>query len=378
MSVAREWVGAGSLERLPEILAAHQATRVLLVTGKASFAGSGAQGALDRHLAGIEVRRFCDFRVNPRVEDVRRGVEVLRDCTPDVVVAVGGGSAMDMAKLVNVLGAQAADPLEIVEGGEPIEQGGVPLVAIATTAGSGSEVTHFAVVYSGDTKYSVAHESVRPDYAIVDPRLTHTMTPRLTAACGFDALSQAIESYWAVAATQASQEHAAAAIRLVLRALADAVNRPDPDSRARMAEGAYRAGKAIDVSKTTGAHALSYPLTMHFGVAHGHAVALSLGKFFLFNAEAQDAALNDERGPDHVEAKMRELWALLGRESPGECHDMWYHLMAEVGLETSLEAVGVRSTADRDLVLAGVNPERLGNNPVKVDAASLRTLVESL
>ncbi len=136
MSVAREWVGAGSLERLPEILAGHQATRVLLVTGKASFAGSGAQGALDRYLAGIEVRRFCDFRVNPRVEDVRRGVEVLRDCTPDVVVAVGGGSAMDMAKLLNVLGAQAADPLEIVEGGEPIERGGVPLVAIPTTAGS--------------------------------------------------------------------------------------------------------------------------------------------------------------------------------------------------------------------------------------------------
>lgn len=361
MSVAREWVGAGSLERLPEILAGHQATRVLLVTGKASFAGSGAEEALDRYLEGIEVHHLCDFRVNPRVEDVRRGVELLRDCTPDVVVAVGGGSAMDMAKLVNVLGAQAADPLEIVEGGEPIEQGGVPLVAIPTTAGSGSEVTHFAVVYLGDIKYSVAHESVRPDYAIVDPRLTHAMTPRLTAACGFDALSQAIESYWAVGATQASQEHAAAAIRLILGTLADAVNRPDPDSRARMAEGAYRAGKAIDVSKTTGAHALSYPLTIHFGVAHGHAVALSLGKFFLFNAQ-----------------KMRELCALLGRESPGECHDMWYDLMAEVGLETSLEAVGVRSTADRDLVLAGVNPERLGNNPVKVDAASLRTLVESL
>ena len=378
MSPVEELVGEGSLSRLRELLEERGARTVLLVTGKGSFEASGAQAALEPYLAGADVRRFCDFQNNPRVEDVRRGIAIAREETPDLVVAVGGGSVMDMAKLINVLAPFEGDARDLIESKRPLQGKSAPLVAIPTTAGSGSEVTHFAVVYAGKTKYSVATDCIRPDHALVDPQLTYAMPPRLTATCGFDALSQAVESYWAVGSNVSSQHHAAAAIRLILGSLRKAVHAPDPVSRAQMAEGAYRAGKAIDISKTTGAHALSYPLTASFGIPHGHAVALTVGRFFMVNSQLDRVELNEPRGRHYLEAALSDLYQLMGCRCAEECCAMWYELMADVGIETSLEALGVRSAPDKSRIVAGVNTERLDNNPVKLNEHDLLTLVGGL
>ena len=378
MSPVEELVGEGSLSRLGELLEDYGAGTVLLVTGKDSFEASGAQAALQPYLTGTDVHRFWDFESNPRIEDVRRGIVISRERAPDLVVAVGGGSVMDMAKLISVLAPSEADVLDLIKGKQSLQGRGAPLVAIPTTSGSGSEVTHFAVVYDGKTKYSVASDSIRPDHALVAPQLTYAMPPRLTATCGFDALSQAVESYWAVGSNEASQHHAALAIRLILGSLRNAVLTPDPDSRAQMAEGAHRAGKAIDISKTTGPHALSYPLTSSFGVPHGHAVALTLGRFFIVNSQLDGVELNESRGRHYLEATLRNLYELMGCGCAEECCDMWYELMANVGIETSLEAVGVLDEADRSLIVAGVNTERLGNNPIKLNKIDLCDLMEDL
>src|SRR5262249_51347864 len=155
----------------------------------------------------------------------------------------------------------ARTPEGVVADGLPLLNRGLPLVAIPTTAGSGSEATPFAVLYVGHVKHSIAGPAMLPDVAIVDPSLTDSMSPALTAVTGMDAFSQAVESYWCIHSTERSKAYARRAIALVLEHLEVAVTAPREENRRAMSKAAHLAGRAIAITKTTGAHALSYPLT---------------------------------------------------------------------------------------------------------------------
>jgi alcohol dehydrogenase class IV len=375
MSSPRVSFGLGSLAEVGESLARARAAKVLLVTGAGSFAASGAARALAPMLAGLEVRRFHEFKPNPILADLERGVGAFRSLEPDVVIAVGGGSAIDVAKAVNVFAAQTSPPADILRQPSLVRARPRPLVAVPTTAGTGSEATHFATLYADGVKHSFAHEWLRPDHAIVDPALTFSMPPRLTAVTGLDALSQAIESYWSVGATGESQALAAEAVALLWPALKRAVRAPDVAARTAMARGAHLAGRAIDISRTTAPHALSYALTIRHGVAHGHAVALTLGAFFEHNAQAQD--VNDPRGAGYVGRTMAELCGRLGCRTPAEAARAWHDLLESLEVETDLRSLGVEADAIEGLV-AAVNAERLANHPVRITPAFLGGLLRRL
>src|SRR3712207_9423070 len=131
-------------------------------------------------------------------------------------MGVGGGTALDIAKSVRLLAAQGSDPRRCVTGAEPITARGVPLIAVPTTAGSGSEATQFAVVYIDGVKHSLDHPWVRPDYSVVDPALSLGLPAAIAASTGMDALAHAIESYWSVRSTDESRRYAADAISLAM------------------------------------------------------------------------------------------------------------------------------------------------------------------
>ena len=371
------FLGEGSLGRVADLLGRLQARRVLVVTGRESYSLSGAERTLSPMLRGFDVARFHEFETNPILPDVERGVHLCRDVRPDVVIAVGGGSVIDMAKAINVLAVQDGPPADVLSHAAPIRRRGRPMIAVPTTAGSGSEATHFATIYVGAVKHSLAHGSLLPDYAIVDPRLTSALPPALTAITGLDALAQAIESYWAVAATSGSQALAAEAIDRMWKTLHVAVAAPSPAARADMALGAHLAGRAIDVSRTTAAHAISYPLTKRYGVPHGHAVALTLAAWFEHNAKAARASVHDPRGPGYVERTMSELCSRLGCTTPAAAAAAWRNLVRSVGLATDLRGTGVSLDAVEGLV-EEVNAERLGNHPVQVTRADLREMLTAL
>ena len=371
--------GAGAVSRLPRLLGRLGARRVLLVTGRSSFDRCGAADALSPALHGRDVTaRFCEFSENPKIEDVLRGIEVFRAAPPDAVVAVGGGSALDMAKLVNVLSQQDADPIEIVLGLAPIRKPGRPLIAVPTTSGSGSEATHFAVVYVDRAKYSVAAPALRPDGAVVDPALTASLSPALTAVTGMDAFSQAVESFWSVNSTAESKGLARRAIVLVLQHLPAAVHAPTPAARRGMSKAAHLAGRAIDVTKTTGAHAMSYPLTSYFGVPHGHAVAITLGRWLLYNSQTTDEDVVDPRGAQYVRATIAELVRMIGCPDPHSASSRIEDLAASVGLVTRLGALGITAAEALEIIVPNVNVERIVNNPRAMDTAGLRRLVEAV
>lgn len=360
-----EFVGSGSVGRLGEVLTRFGARRVLLVTGRGSWTSSGAASAVMPFLDGIETRRFSAFDVNPKLEQARAGLALHDAIAPDVVLAVGGGSVIDMAKAITFLAAQARDQAEvIVRGGGERSGQPVPLVAVPTTAGTGSEATHFAVVYIGDDKFSLADPRVRPAAAIVDAGLIGSAPRRVAACAALDALAQATESLWAVASTEESRRHAEQALAIGLPAAVTAVVERDPAAIEAMARASNLAGKAIDISKTTAAHAFSYPITARHAVPHGHAVALTLGHFMVINAEADAARLNGAGGEAHREAVFERLCALYGRDHARGCRERWTDLVGALGLETDPARLGIRSAEDRRRIVSNVNLERLGNNPI--------------
>ena len=183
---------------------------ILLVSGKKSYELCGAREKLNAALKEHRVVHFSDFRANPRLEDLKAGLSLLEGEDISQIIAVGGGSVMDMAKLLRATVNTSADPEKIILGEEPLGNHSCPeLSAVPTTSGSGSESTHFAVVYIEGTKYSLAHESLLPDKVILDPTLTMSSSPYQTACSGLDALAQAVESYWNVFATAESRDFAA-------------------------------------------------------------------------------------------------------------------------------------------------------------------------
>jgi alcohol dehydrogenase len=303
----QEIEGRGAIAELPAYLQEVGAGSVLLVTGKGSYAQSGAEGQLTRLLAGFSCGRFSDFETNPKVDDVLRGLQALRAGRYEAIVGVGGGSALDMAKLIRIFAEQEGDPVSYIKGEREVVIRGRPLVLAPTTAGSGSEATPFAVVYVDGVKHSVDHKHIEADCSIVDADLTSTLPPSVTACSGMDALCQAVESYWNIRSTPESKTLALQALRLTITDLPDAVLQPDSDVRERMARAAHLAGKAIAITRTTAPHALSYFMTSCFGIPHGHAVGLTLGKVLLHNHGVTGNDCTDPRGAGYVRETVEEL-----------------------------------------------------------------------
>jgi alcohol dehydrogenase len=366
--------GPGSVDELPRLVGELGARRVLLVCGRRSFEASGAAAVLPELEARAEVHRFSDYSPNTDVEDVHAGLAALRASDPDVVVAVGGGSAMDLAKLLCAFDG-TSDITAAIEAGDRVTARRRALVLAPTTSGSGSEATHFAVVYVGQHKHSIAGPAMLPDRVILDPELSRTGSDQQRAASGIDAVCQAIESLWATGGTDESRDLARRALPLLLPSLSRFVEDPTPDLAAAMCLGSHLAGRAINISKTTAAHALSYGLTMRHGIAHGHAVALTLGAFIEAHAAAPATRLQPAVDPSLHQACMHAVLASLDAEDGAAARARFEALVVATGLETRLRPLGVETAEERRILAGSVNVERLGNNPVVFDEAALEAIL---
>jgi alcohol dehydrogenase class IV len=371
----QEYFGNNSLEQLKTVLEKLAPGKIFLVVGQQSFASSGAEKALKKILAGYQVTTFSDFGSPPELNGVRKGITSLKQSEADVVIAVGGGRVIDTAKLINILAVHQGEPKSYLIKEKRITKKGRPLIAVPTTSGSGSDATHFAVIYVDKVKYSLAHDYILPDVSIYDPQLTASASPYQTSASGFDALSQAIESYWSVNSTAESQAYAQEAISLVLEHLVMAVKKPTPLARLKMAQAAHLAGKAINLTKTTAAHAISYPFTARYGVSHGHAVGLTLGNLYWHNSRAVDADVVDKRGVEHVRQTFAQLNALLNCADAQAARRKLYDLMSQIGLASRLPEVGVKTDQDVQIIMDNVDLERLQNNPRAISRPALKAIV---
>ena len=252
------------------------------------------------------------------------------------------------------------------------------MVAIPTTAGTGSEVTHFAVAYIDGIKVSVAHKSLVPKYAIIDPTYTYGSPPYLTACCAFDALCQAIESYWAINATEESKQYAKQAIILIKNNIIAAIQKNCFEARDKLSEGSFLAGKAINISKTSAPHALSYSLTSKFNIPHGHAVALTLGYFFEINNDKKfQQNISNEIKLDEHKKNLKDIKYYLGWEHKTNFNQEWSKLMIKCGLESKIKNT-MKSIDILNNLSEEVNAERLSNHPINISKKMIFDVYKNL
>jgi alcohol dehydrogenase class IV len=374
------WYGDAAVRRVPSLVAGlvggFGAGRVLLVCGRSSFEASGAAAILPELRRTAQLVRWSQFAPNPDATDLRAGLRIAHRFRPDLVLGVGGGSVMDMAKLLCGFDGLTGRPQlrQAIRAGRPVTARRPGLVLVPTTSGSGSEATHFAVVYIGDEKFSVAGPALRPDAVVLDPSLSRSGSAYQRATSGIDAVCQAVESLWAVGATDASRRWARWALSLLLPAIEPYVHGPAAGPARAMAIGSHLAGRAIDLSKTTAAHALSYPITKRYSVAHGHAVALTMGGFIEAHGAADPARLRPPVLPADLAIALDTVVAAFGAVDPADAGRRFRALAQRLGLsmrpaDLGIDVDGLRSVA------AGVNAVRLGNNPIVYSEDELATLL---
>lgn len=316
---------------------------------------------------GTEMIGFRDFQPNPLYENVQTGVKLFREEACDAIIAVGGGSAMDVAKCIKLYSNLSGDGENGSWLNAEVIPNSIPFLAMPTTAGTGSEATRYAVIYYGGKKQSVTSESLIPDTILMDPNCLKTLPPYQKKATMMDALCHAIESFWSVNSTDESKEYSREAIQGVMQSM-DGYLANSEGGRAGMLRAANTAGKAINITQTTAGHAMCYKITSLFKSAHGHAAILCDRVLLPWMVENTDKCI-DPRGEEYLKKTLDEIGVAMG------CEDARTGAEKLVEIFDSLELEVPTATAQQfEELKTSVNPVRLKNHPIALDTDTIDML----
>ncbi len=360
---------SGVLDQIGVYASSWNCCRALIVSDLGIVATGHPQRAIQYlQQAGIQTQLFTDVHENPTTDDVQRGVEIAKQFQPDLLIGLGGGSSMDCAKGINFLycgGGQMQDYWGI---GKATEQM-LPMIAIPTTAGTGSETQSFALISDAKThtKMACGDKKATCKLAILDPELTLTQPAHVTALTGIDALAHAVETYVTTKRTEISIDYSRRAWELLsvnfIKVIDDS---NDLEARSAMQLGACLAGLAIENSMLGAAHALANPLTAHFDVVHGQAVASMLPHIIRFNAQS-------------MESQYSQL-ASATNAVPGNDSEALATFITEIiqhsGLATRLEPQGVNADQLPMLAADAAKQWTARFNPRTVEVEDLLTLYQ--
>ena len=353
MSVTYQKVfrGRGSLSRIPQMMSKFSVSKPLIV-------GSGLlTGKLLKKVPSLLTAPvFDDYHPNPDFEDAVKGVGIFHTHQCDGIISIGGGSAIDTAKAIKAL-LFTESQKSALEGRFP-EHMPIPHIALPATAGTGAEATQNAVIYVENRKASLSHPALRPDGVVLDADLLETLPLYHRKSSALDALCQGIESYWCTSATEDSRIHAYLAILGVLDNL-KAYLAGDPHAAEEMLDASYQSGKAIQLTRTTAAHAMSYQLTKTMGYAHGHACMLTLPTLW--------EAAEKEEG-------MTNILTDLSRKMRLGNSQMVPKLLRGILIDLDMEIPSMPSEEILDMLSDSVNTERLSNHPVKMTSKDVKDI----
>lgn len=283
--------GSGKRAEIEKYIDETGGTRGVLVCS-ASVAKRGVANEFIKNSGGKIKEIFTDIRPNPTTDNVDSCAELMRSCNADFAVALGGGSPMDCCKAAAAIARGSGKIAEYHTGGRPVNAAeAIPMIAFPTTSGTASEVTNISVLTdtAKGLKAPMNDPAMYPKIAIIDPELTLSVPPAVTASTGLDVLSHAIESYWSTLNQPLCSACSVYAAKLVFKYIEKAYNEPNNlEAREKMAQASITAGVAFSHPRTTGSHACSFPLTNLYGVPHGEACAFTLDYFVKFNADNAD------------------------------------------------------------------------------------------
>jgi alcohol dehydrogenase len=368
--------GSGTIARLGELAGELGARRALVVSDPGVVAAGHTQHGLDAlQRAGIDAHLFSDVHQNPTTTDVDNGVRLARRYDPEIIIGLGGGSSMDCAKGINFVhsnGGRMQDYWGVGKALRPM----LPMVAVPTTAGTGSETQSFALISDAETRVKMACGDKKASFriALLDPELTLTQPPQITALTGIDALAHALETYVTTRRNWISLLYSREAWRLLSACLPQVLDDPtNLDARAGMQLGACLSGLAIENSMLGATHALANPLTASHDIVHGQAIGTMLPHVIRFNGQ-------------QCAGWYAELWALCpaggsGSVAPEEAVERLAQFVAalvlEAGLAPTLAQLGIPRSSLPTLATAATEQWTGNFNPRPLSQRDLQGLYEA-
>lgn len=314
---------------------------------------------------------FSDFTPNPLYEQVCNGIELLKTSNCDTILAVGGGSAIDVAKCIKLAvlaeeGNAAIIP-PLVSTRVACDGAKLPFIAIPTTAGTGSESTHNAVMYYEGAKQTVTNDGVLPDYAVLEPTVLKTLPLYQKKCTMMDALCQGIESWWSVNSTEESYEYSRKTIELIMANWRKYIFENDDEAARLIMLAANYGGRAINITQTTAAHAFSYKITSLYKLPHGHAVAVCLPVIWEYMIGHMEKCI-DSRGQEYLSSIFSKIAHSMGSENPKDAIVLFREMMVDMEMKN---LVAGNRKDEIEVLSHSVNPVRLKNNPVELDETAI-------
>lgn len=361
--------GNGKLDTLPSLIEKFGFQNGLLISTSSIVANGTAQRILDQSNGKLKAI-FSDIQPNPTIGNTDACANLIRDKKYEFAVAIGGGSVLDCAKVACFIASTNDTTSDYFYKKKTIAHKGIPLIAIPTTSGTASEITSVSVLtdVEKNIKAPLANNFLYPAYALIDPELTISCPPHVTAASGIDILAHALEAYYGKKHqpyTDLAAEHAA---KLVFDYLLQAYREPDSlEIRSKLSEASVAAGLAFNLTQTAAAHACSYPLTQDFGIPHGEACAFTLAAFWRLNSEDSEEGI-----------RLEKFSKRLGFENSQALADEIDYIKKEMGLRTTLEEVEVTSESLLDELVANSFAPNMQNNPVNITPEKLKEIYSSL
>ena len=377
LNAGRIVAGPDSIEQIADIVKDYGASRVLIISDK----GVARAGLIERpkallEAAGIAVTILDDTPPEPEVEQANAIFNAAKNAACDIVIGVGGGSAMDVAKLIAVLLNNDVTLRELLNK-TPIAKRGLPTLMIPTTAGTGSETTPNSIVLvpEDELKVGIVSPKLMPDCVILDPKMTLGLPPAITASTGMDALCHAIECYTSKKGNPFSEMIALKAISLISRSIRRAFNTgTDIDARHDMLLGAMYGGMCIATSSTTAVHALAYPLGGKYRIAHGVSNAILLPFVMRFNAVG-----NEDKFRDVAVAMGLDVDPADSKAATEKFIEAIFELNRDLQIPSDLKRWNITAADLETLVEGAAKVTRLlDNNPRPMGKADIRAIYTQL
>ncbi|MDO4492960.1 MAG: iron-containing alcohol dehydrogenase family protein [Clostridia bacterium] len=358
-------LGTGSTKKLQDHIVGN---KVLMICDPFLYK-IGTAEKIGSVLTGCEVAYFHEIEPNPSCESVDAAAAAARELGATTVIGLGGGSSMDVSKIVSCLVTMEGSIYDYYSGGtKKLGHRTTRLICIPTTAGTGSEVTNVGVFTNRNThiKMPFVTDEFWPDVALLDPELTYSLPQGVTASTGMDAFCHAIEAYWNKASQPICDAIAADAMEMILENIKNAYdNGSDPVAREHMQLASLMAGVAFSQTRTTGIHALSFPLTTEFGAPHGIACSITLPAFI---------RISGEQAAD----KMAKLCKRLGYADVNALADAVEALMVSMKMPVRLSELGVKESDLDHLTEVGLGAAIIHLTPAEMNPTTVRALLASI
>lgn len=330
---------------------------------------TGVAEAIGNSMVGKKVAYFSEFEPNPSCESVDKAAEAAREIKADCVIGLGGGSALDISKIVSCLVDNEGSIYDYYSGGQKVlTERKASLICIPTTAGTGSEVTNVGVFTNkrAGIKMPMVNDLFWADVAVIDPELTYTLPPVVTASTGMDAFCHGIEAYWNKDSQPMCDMLAMGAMKQILENIKKAYDKPDDiEARGAMLASSMIAGVAFSQTRTTGIHAISFPLTTEFGANHGTACSVTLPAFIRISTQRE-------------KEKMLALAAYLGYESVELLADTVEELMVSMNMPVRLSQIGVKESDLKHIAQVGLGAAIIQLTPAVMNEDTVYDLLKSI